>query len=66
MKWHRVCGLCHPEAMGTDCVLGTPAVCGEKVLGLPARMDSPGCEKCKAVWARHAMNHIYNGSSSRG
>lgn len=66
MKWHRVCPSCHPETTNEHCEMGTPAVCGEKVLGIPATKTGAECETCKTKWPRHVMNHMYNGGSSRG
>lgn len=66
MKYHRVCPSCYPKTTDEHCEMGTPAVCGEKVLGIPATHTGAECGECKVRWARHVMNHMYNGGGSRG
>lgn len=50
---HLICGTCHPEV-----VMGTPAICGERVLGIPPRKDGVKCQKCKDVSLKHALMHV--------
>lgn len=69
MKCHRVCGACHPEVredLKDGMHMGIEAVCGEKLLGIPAQPGANYCDRCRKLWAGHAMNHMYNGGSSRG
>jgi hypothetical protein len=57
MKAHFVCGLCYPE----EVPMGTPSLCGERVLG---RRPPPGYVACQACHARkhaHALRHMMGG-----
>jgi hypothetical protein len=54
MTRHLVCGVCWPE----EIPMGTPALCGEPVLGnrRPLLSDKR-CEACEAGKDRHALRH---------
>ena len=54
MRAHIVCGVCWPE----DIPMGTPALCGERVLGKrrPTFSDAP-CEACEEGKHRHSLRH---------
>lgn len=56
MHAHIVCGACHPEATGDACPMGTPAICGEKVLGFKGR--NADCPKCIRLRSAHRMFHM--------
>lgn len=51
MKAHVICPLCNPGDFPYP--LGTQAICGELVLGIPARKDSNKCPKCQDYHVRH-------------
>lgn len=55
MKAHRICGTCYPG----DVPIGTPALCGVKVLGLPASKNE--CDDCERQAFKHVVQHLTMG-----
>lgn len=56
MLAHIMCGICYPE---DEVEMGTPAVCGEKVLGIKPRPPYTRCPKCvTARWAHHLTHRM--------
>lgn len=51
MKSHVICPLCHPGDFPYP--IGTQAICGERVLGIPAKLNSDKCSKCQDYHVRH-------------
>lgn len=60
MRAHRFCGVCWPG----DIPMGAKSLCGVQVLGIKASKSD--CADCEREMHRHAIQHIYNGGSSRG
>lgn len=56
MKAHIVCGACHPVNERGEAEMGTPAICGERVLGHKSR--SANCPVCLRVAPAHRMMHM--------
>lgn len=52
MVTHLVCGTCWPEAIP----MGTPAICGVRLLGVPAKRKAT-CADCEEGKHRHALRH---------
>lgn len=57
---HIVCHACYPPSPPE---LGTPSLCGERVLGI--RPTGPLCETCVQEKPRHIFRHRY-GWGQRG
>lgn len=56
MLAHIICGICCPE---DEVEMGTPAICGEKVLGIKPRPPYTRCDKCvKGKFAHHLAHRI--------
>jgi hypothetical protein len=51
MTAHWACPVCEPVGQ-----LGMKAVCGEKLLGLPA-LTGQGCSRCSALVDSHLREH---------
>jgi hypothetical protein len=49
MTSHIICPHCHPEWQGE---IGIMALCGEKLLGVPAD-GKRVCSDCKGLWGKH-------------
>lgn len=61
MHSHIVCPECHPDWVGK---MGHPALCGEKLLGVPA--DGMNiCEACKKLWFKH-VRYVHMSFGERG
>lgn len=54
---HIVCAACYPE---DPTPMGTPAICGEKVLGIPATGSSNRCPKCETGREKHVRDYHMN------
>lgn len=59
MVSHVICGACWPDHRPP---MGTPALCGEKVLGIPPKPGNPKCEECpKHRHAHYLKVHAFGG-----
>jgi hypothetical protein len=54
MRSHVVCGTCWPGKVP----MGTPALCGVKLLGVTPPKDAPKCDECKELMHQHALKHM--------
>jgi hypothetical protein len=55
---HIICGTCYPEPPP----MGTPSLCGERVLGTRPQPGKPKCEKCpKLKWEHYCKYHSFGG-----
>ena len=55
MKSHIVCGTCYPEYPP---IMGTPSICGEKILGVAPQPGDKRCKKCTEEKVKHAILHV--------
>lgn len=60
MKSHVMCGTCWPDPSKVP--MGTESLCGERVLGMKPKPDTPKCEECpKHRYSHYLKVHAFGG-----